>query len=316
MKLWVFLTNLIVIIWSQSLFAAMLPYTASEITEVSEHLLESLIVDSPEQVNANRMIIELTNLESGRTVRINKGQYRINAGAYELHAYYPDGDNSIDLQFKQFKKQIKVEKGHTFTINLPTLSRRTALVSYNFMTLAFQTGSLDGAYEVSDLRREHYDGLNQVNPYPETSALDNNELEALTRTGIAINMKHLYVNSSAMIFAEFFTDYDAKNSLNRSGFILGGGKYWAGISNVFWLSAGIGSESAEWNTVKLNNSSTVELTGATTTESLVLELGWINLSSKALLSAKVDALNSSMMINLGYAFGGRSHSYQDEAWAY
>ena len=305
----------VLMLFSLGMQAAMLPFIEEAVSDASESPLNATLnVILPADDELNTFIVKLKNLTTNEVISIGKGQYKVQQGAYELIAYIANLDEEIDPSFTQYNTRFEVEAYKTLEVSVPKLTRRRYTSWYDYFTVSLQVGSLNGDYEVTSILNEYYTALNIPNSYPAVNTLSENDSNSQSRIGLTLNYKHFFADSKWMAYGEWFTDSDSNQSLDRSGFSLGAGRYWSSDKSNYWVASGIGSETAQWNNPSIGGSSTISISGKNDTQSLNLEAGLIYQPINTSLSVKFDLINQSLMFNVGYVFGGKKQGYIDPAF--
>ncbi len=310
------LTLLTILLLSSSwLQAAMLPFSKPVKSSGTESALNaSLNILLSGAAEYNSVIVKLKNLNTGEVITIAAGEFKVEPGNYELLAYVPSLEEDEDPSFTQYKIQLEIDNSNPTVVNVPQLTRRRYSTWADLFTISLQAGSLNGDYEVTSILNEYYTAQNIANSYPEINTLAENDSNAQTRTGLNLNYKHLFADSDWMMYAEWFMDMDSNQSLNRSGFGVGAGKYWNTEKSNYWLAGGVGSETAEWNNIHIGGDVSITISGSNDTQSLNLEAGIIYQPINTSFSVKVDLNNQTLMLNVGYVLGGKKQGYIDSKW--
>ena len=295
--------------------AAMLLFSGDSSNATEAPLNASLKVSLPDAGDLNTIIVKLRNLTTNEVISIGNGEYKVQQGSYELNAYIASLEEDIDPSFTRYKTRFEVDVNNPAQVIVPPLKRRRYTAWYDYFTVSLQAGTLGDDYEVTSILSEYYNALATPNSYPAINTIAENDSNAQTRIGLAINYKHYFADSKWLAYAEWFTDSDSNSSLERSGFGVGAGQYWVSDRSNYWVAGGIGSETAKWNDIHVGGNNAVSISGENDTQSLNLEAGMIYQPMNTSLSVKLDLNNQSLLFNVGYVFGGRKQGYIDSMWA-
>ena len=304
---------LFVICLPRYLYAAALPFTETQnASETSQSQLSGKVnIQLPSIDEFTPLTVKLINLNTKEVVNIGQGEYLISQGEYQILVYKALLDDDIDHSYAQFKAEISVGSSETVNIDVPELNKRRFTSWHDYLTISLQLASIGDDYEVSSILNEFYTKQTIANTFPEFNSISANDSDAQSRTGLSINYKHFFANSDWLMYAELFADQDSNSSLNRSGFGLGGGKYWEGENSNYWVAGGIGSETAKWNDITVGGNTSISISGENSNETLNVEAGMIYVPMNLSFGARFDLANQSVMFNVGYVFGGKKQGFID-----
>jgi hypothetical protein len=291
---------------------AALPFTGPTRTDapVVNALSAKVSIQMPDSNDLDEISIRLTNVSTGEVIQVSRGDYQISEGEYELLAYKSLIDD-IDESFKQYRTSISVRAGETVSVSIPALQKRRFTQWHDYLTVSLQMANIGDEYEVSGILKEFYDQQSIANNFPAINAIAENDTNAQSRTGLALNYKHMFADSDWMFYADYFIDQDSDSNLNRSGFGIGAGKYWDNEKSTFWLAGGVGSETAAWNDINVGGNSSIDIAGEHDNQTLNVEGGIIYRPFNISASARLDILNQTVTFNLGYIFGGKKQGFID-----
>jgi hypothetical protein len=296
---------------------AALPFTSeSEAAQTGQvSLTGKIAITSAMAAERIPVAITLTSLSTGDVLTLSQGEYQISAGQYELQAYIPTLDGAVDESYQRYQVSIDIGQGESEEVTIPILGKRRSATWHDYFTISLQMAMIGDDYEVSGILNEFYTQQNIANNFPAINAISDNDSDAQDRTGISLNYKHFFADSDWMFYADYFIDQDSNNSLNRSGFGLGAGKYWDADKSSYWVAGGVGSETAAWDNITVGGNSSVTISGEADNETFDIQGGIIYRPFNLSASAKLDVVNQSVTFNIGYAFGGRKQGYIDPAFA-
>jgi hypothetical protein len=295
---------------------AALPFTGeSEAAQTGQvSLTGKIAITSAMAAERIPVAITLTSLSTGDVLTLSQGEYQISAGQYELQAYIPTLDGAVDESYQRYQASIDISQGESEEVTVPTLGKRRSATWHDYFTISLQVASIGDDYEVSGILNEFYTKQNISHSFPAINAISDNDSDAQSRTGISVNYKHFFADSDWMFYADYFMDEDSNNSLARSGFGLGAGKYWDSERSSYWVAGGVGSETAAWDDINVGGNTSITISGENDNQTLDVQGGIIYQPLNLSATAKLDVVNQTLTINIGYAFGGRKQGYIDPAF--